>query len=547
MDQIRLAELLFPEIIEDIDHYERFYPPRALPDEACVTRIGPSPTGFVHLGNLYNALIGERLAHQSGGVLMLRIEDTDQKREVAGAVEAVIRAMAFFDIGFDEGATLDGERGAYGPYRQSRRRAVYHAVARQLVLRGRAYPCFATEDELAAMREAQAARKENFGVYGKYAPARDFSLEEIERRLQAGQAYVLRFRSMGDGEHDIRVLDAIRGELTMQENYQDFVLLKSDGLPTYHFAHVVDDHFMRTTHVVRGEEWLSTLPMHIELFDTLGWPRPLYCHTAVLEKIDGETRRKLSKRKDPELALEFYQAEGYAPAAVWEYLLTVLNSNYEEWRRDNPQLDCREFPFTTDKMSNSGALFDLDKLNDIAQNVIAAMPAAHVYDQLLAWCELYDAPFAALLKRDRAYGERIVGVGKHGDRPRKDIRSWRQAAGFLSFYYDETFRREDDYPPAITGELRQQILQAYLDGYDAADEQAQWFGKIRAVAERYNFALKPKEHLHNPGKYRGSIVDVSNVIRIALTGRLNSPDLYEIIAIIGERRMRERINAAMKA
>lgn len=540
-----LAELLYPQIKTAPEEWEADFPPRGLPPGAKVTRIGPSPTGFIHLGNLYNALVGERLAHQSGGLFFLRIEDTDAKREVPGAVEAIIRSLGFFGVHFDEGATIEGEAGIYGPYRQRQRKVIYQAIAKRLVAMGYAYPCFCNEDELEAMRQEQMAGKHNLGYYGEWAKCRNLGWAKIKVLTDAKTPFVLRFRSPGAGENNITVQDAIRGELTMQENYQDFVLLKSDGIPTYHFAHVVDDHLMRTTHVVRGEEWLATLPMHVQLFDVLGWQRPIYCHTAVLEKIDGEQRRKLSKRKDPELALSYYRAEGYMPEAVWEYLLTVLNSNYEEWRLANPQLDCREFPFTAEKMSNSGTLFDLDKLNDIAKEVIAQKPAAEIYDGLLAWAKEYQPDFAALLERDRAYAENIIDVGRHGDRPRKDLMTWSQAAHFLAFYYDETWLQEDDYPAHIAPELRRQILTAYLKTLDFHDDNSAWFAKVREIAAVLHFALKAKDYQKNPEDYPGSIVDLTNVIRIALTGRQNAPDMWEISQLLGEARVRARLEKAI--
>lgn len=544
MDYNRLAELLFPHIQHDPQYYEDLFPRRELPAEAKVTRIGPSPTGFVHLGNLYNAIIGERLAHQSQGVFFLRIEDTDNKREVPGAVETLLAAMKGFGVHFDEGATIDGETGSYGPYRQRQRKEIYQSIAKKLVQMGYAYPCFCTEEKLNAMREQQIAGKLNFGYYGQWAACRDMDYESIEARVQAGEPYVLRFRSQGDPENFLPVMDAIRGELSVQENYQDFVLLKSDGIPTYHFAHVVDDHLMGTTHVVRGEEWLATLPMHVQLFDTLGWERPLYCHTAQLMKIDGDVKRKLSKRKDPELALEYYQAEGYLPDAVWEYLLTVLNSNYEQWRIDNPEAHYMEFPFSTEKMSNSGALFDLEKLENISKDVICAMPAEAIYDGLLGWSERYDTDFAALLQ-DRDYALAVLNIGKGGDRPRKDLVNWKQAVDFLSFYYDQRFRIEDEFPTDL--EARKEILSRYLELIDFNDDNDAWFAKVKQICEEQNYALQPKKYKKNPELYRGSIVEVSNTIRVAMTGRQNSPDLWQITQTLGEERSRARIRAAMEA
>ncbi len=541
MDYQRLAQILFPDIDRTIDDYETAYPPRQLPAGALVTRIGPSPTGFIHLGNLYNALIGERLARQSQGVFFLRIEDTDAKREVPGAVDIILEALGFFGVVFDEGATSQGDKGAYGPYRQRMRKEIYHTVAKKLVAQGMAYPCFATEEELAAMRQKQIEQKLNFGYYGEWAQYRNTELPEIERRLQQGQSYVLRFRSQGDPEHSVKVLDGIRGELELQENYQDFVLLKSDGIPTYHFAHVVDDHFMRTTHVVRGEEWLATAPMHVQMFNALGWPRPIYCHTAQLMKMDGEVKRKLSKRKDPELALSYYQQEGYVPAAIWEYLLTVLNSNFEEWRLANPEADRLDFPFSLEKMSTSGALFDLLKLNDISKEVILRMPAPEVYEQLLQWAKSYDPAFAGLLEADAGYAQQIIDVGREGDRPRKDLICWRQARDFLSFYYDETFAVEDALPENITVDLRREIICRYLETLDYGDTQEQWFAKIKTICQDMGFALQAKKYKKNPQDYPGSIVDLSNVIRLGLSGRLNSPDLWQISQILGEERCRRRL------
>ncbi len=415
MDTTALANLLFPDITKTIGDYETIYPPRDLPEGAVVTRIAPSPTGFVHLGNLYNA-IGERLAHQTGGVFYLRIEDTDQKREVEGAVEAVIDAMTFYGVHFDEGATADGETGAYGPYRQRQRKELYQTVAKSLVLRGLAYPCFCTEDDLKAMHEQQEAAKENYGYYGKYALWRDRSIDDIKAELDKGTEWVLRFRSEGDPAHTVEVQDGIRGTLKLQENYTDFVLLKSDGIPTYHFAHVCDDHFMRTTHVIRDESWLATLPIHVQLFDTLGWARPVYCHTATLMKMDGSSKRKLSKRKDPELALSFYREAGFPQEATWLYLLTVLNSNFEEWHLANPDADSRAFTFSLEKMSTSGALFDLEKLDNICREYLSRQSADTVYDGLLAWAKQFDPALAARMTEKAALYKSAIGVGRGGDK-----------------------------------------------------------------------------------------------------------------------------------
>lgn len=545
-NNLRLAELLFGNVDKTPEYYEEKYKKRNLPDGACVTRIGPSPTGFVHLGNLYNAIIGERLAHQSGGTFFLRVEDTDAKREVEGAVELVISAMDFFGIKFDEGASANGDNGSYGPYRQRMRKEIYQCYAKELVGRGLAYPCFCSEDELTKMREMQMAKKINFGYYGEWAKCRSLSYEEIEKRIKNGDEYVLRFRSNGSEDKHIDVYDGIRGTLSVSENYQDFVLLKSDGIPTYHFAHVIDDHLMRTTHVVRGEEWLSTLPIHVQLFDTLGFERPLFCHTAVLMKMDGETKRKLSKRKDPELGLNYYRAEGYVPRAVWEYLMTILNSDFEEWRSENPDSDIDEFKFTLEKMSNSGALFDIMKFEDVSREVLLRTSASEIYDEFSEWLREYDEEFYKIFTRDREYSEKIIDVGRNGNRPRKDLTSWKQARQFLSFYFPETFVIEDEFPERVSPDDKQAILKMYLESFSFDDDNSEWFNKIRDITDKLGYAVKPKDFKKNPDMYKGSVSDVSSVIRVALTGRTNSPDLWEIIHIIGEDEMRKRIENVME-
>ena len=540
MDTAALANLLFPDITKTIDDYEKLYPPRDLPAGAVVTRIAPSPTGFVHLGNLYNA-IGERLAHQTGGVFYLRIEDTDQKREVEGAVEAVIDAMTFYGVHFDEGVTKEGESGAYGPYRQRQRKELYQTVAKQLVLRGLAYPCFCTEDDLKAMHEQQEAAKENYGYYGKYAVWRDRPMEDIAAELNKGTEWVLRFRSEGDPEKMIPVQDGIRGELKVQENYTDFVLLKSDGIPTYHFAHVCDDHFMRTTHVIRDESWLATLPIHVQLFDILGWQRPVYCHTATLMKMDGGSKRKLSKRKDPELALSYYSEQGFPQEATWLYLLTVLNSNFEEWHLANPDADSREFTFSLEKMSTSGALFDLEKLDNIAKEYLSRKDAAFVYDGLLTWAKTYDEALAARMEAKADFYKAAINVGRGGDKPRKDYGSWKDAAAFLAFYDAETFVLTDGCPENADGEMRREILTRYLDTLDFSDSQEDWFAKVRQITDELGYAVQPKKYKKNPELYKGSIVDVTNLLRVALTGRQNAPDIWEISHVLGEAETRRRL------
>ncbi|HWQ80038.1 MAG TPA: glutamate--tRNA ligase [Anaerovoracaceae bacterium] len=555
MDHDKLAELLFPHISRDPAEYEFVYPERKLPAGAKVTRLGPSPTGFIHLGNLYGAFVDERLAHQSGGVFYLRIEDTDDKRQVEGAVEAIISSLAFFGVNFDEGASMDGETGDYGPYYQSRRAKIYQTYVKQMVRRGQAYPCFCTEDELNAIREEQERLKENPGYYGKWAKHRDLTLEEVQSRLDQGQPFVVRLRSQGvlsgpeNEGNEIRMIsveDGIRGTLVMPENVQDVVLLKANGIPTYHFAHVVDDHLMRTTHVVRGAEWLPSLPIHVELFETLNWPLPVYCHTAQLMKMEDGNKRKLSKRKDPELSLDYYRSEGYHPKAVREYLLTILNSNYEEWRLENPDAPQESFEFTVEKMSNSGALFDLNKLNDISKDILVKIPAGELCQFLIGWAKAYRPELVSLFEGREDYLMKILDLGRQGEKPRKDFIFARQMFEFISYFYDDYFKIEDAYPENVSAADVKTILSAYLESYDHSDDQTQWFDKIREIAEVNGYAARPKDYKKNPEQYKGHVGDVSTVVRLALMGRAMSPDIWQIQQILGEERTKERIKKSKK-
>lgn len=546
MDNLQMAQLLFPNIDKTPEYYEELYPKRNLPDGAKVTRLGPSPTGFIHLGNLFGAITDERLAHQSGGVFYLRIEDTDNKREVEGAVDVVINTLRYFGVEFDEGAESVGEKGSYGPYRQRERAEIYQTFAKELVKRGLAYPCFCTEEELSAMREKQMQLKENFGYYGKWAVHRNISFEEAKKNIDEGKPFVLRFRAPEPCGKTFTIEDGIRGKLTMPINDQDIVLLKSDGIPTYHFAHVIDDHLMRTTHVVRGEEWLATLPIHVQLFETMGWELPIYCHTAQLMKIDNGTKRKLSKRKDPELSLDYYKNEGYVPGAVREYLMTVLNSNFEEWRLANPDSPMDEFAFTTEKMGVSGSLFDIDKLNDVSKNYLARLGAKTVFNALTAWAKECDGDYYNLLMRDEDFTLGMIAIGRGGEKPRKDISHWRQSKEFYSFFFDELFRREDEFPSNVSDEDRKLILERYLETYNHNDDQSTWFGKIRAFGEELGYAPQPKLYRKNPESYKGHVGDVSGVIRVAVTGRQNSPDIWCIQQVLGEERTIARIKAAME-
>ncbi len=544
MDYNALADLLFPRIATVPADIEAGYPPRQLPEGAKVTRIAPSPTGFMHLGNLFGAIADERLAHQSGGIFYLRIEDTDQKREVAGGVETILNVFRDYELSFDEGAVLDGDNGLYGPYRQRQRAQIYQTYAKWLVRQGKAYPCFCTEEELAAIHEKQAEQKENFGYYGKWAVHRDIPFDEIKKRLDAGEPFVLRFRSEGCLEHRVKFNDLVKGAMEFPENDQDVVLLKSDGIPTYHFAHVVDDHLMGTTHVVRGEEWLATLPIHLQLFQAMGWKPPKYIHTAQLMKMDGESKRKLSKRKDPELALDFYQQQGYCVPAVKEYILTLLNSNFEDWRLANPDAPMEDFVFTTKKMGVSGALFDIEKLNDVSKNVISRMTAEEAYTLLSAWAKQFDEPFYALLSRDPGYAKAILAIGRGGKKPRKDLAVWSEAKAYMDFFFDELFRPDyTAYPENTLGDIRQ-ILNDYAGVYDPADDSGQWFERIKALSDRLGYASNMKDYKKNPEAYRGSVADVSMVIRVAVTGRQNSPDMYDVMQVLGQKRVLERLQKA---
>ena len=545
MDYNLLADLLFPNIDRSPDDYEKIYPERNLPEGAKVTRLGPSPTGFIHLGNLYGAFVDERLAHQSGGVFYLRIEDTDDKRFVGGAVKIIIDSLRFFGINFDEGAGLNGDTGAYGDYTQSRRGDIYAAFAKKLVREGKAYPCFLSENEIAEIRSKQEAAKQTPGIYGEFAAHRKLSLEDVEANIKAGKPYVLRLKSDGNPAPEkarrIKVEDAIRGTLEMPENFQDVVILKTTGIPTYHFAHVVDDHLMRTTHVVRGAEWLPSLPIHVELFEKLGLKLPIYCHTAQLMKLDENgNKRKLSKREDPELSLDYYRKLGYHPAAVREYLLTILNSNFEEWRDEHQDADIDEFTFKTEKMSNSGALFDLNKLNDISKDVLLRIPAGEIVEFLKAWAQEFK-PEIMYIFDDEEYLEKIIDLGRNDKKPRKDLVYAEQIVDFISYFFDDMFVIEDDIPTEVSDDDAKEILKKYMESYNHSDDQSQWFDKIRNIAVELGYAAKPKDYKKNPDEYKGHVGHVSTVIRIALMGRAQSPDVWCIQQIMGEEMTRRRI------
>ena len=546
MDYVKLSQMLFPEVTDTPESLEERYPPRQLPEGAVVTRMAPSPTGFVHLGNLVMGLTAERMAHQSEGVLFLRVEDTDAKREVPGAVEVLINTLKHYGISFDEGATIDGDSGNYGPYRQRQRAAIYHVYAKQLVEQGMAYPCFCTEEELSSMRTQQEANTENTGYYGKYAMWRDRSLEDIQAQLDAGNPWVLRFRSTGSIENQFKFDDLVKGKLTITENDIDHVLLKSDGIPTYHFAHAVDDHLMRTTHVVRGDEWLPTLPFHIQLFKALGFKLPKYVHIGPLMKMDGTSKRKLSKRKDPELALTFYKAEGFPVEAVYEYIMTVLNSNFEDWRRANPTAPVDEFKFSPKKLNPAGSLFDYAKLTDVSKNEIAKMDATKVYSLLTEWAKEFDPEFAQQLEADPDFATAILAIGRGGKKPRKDIATWKEAKPYMGFFYD-CYLEKPVFDEKFSKETVCEALQKFLDRFDIADDSGVWFDKVKAITEEMGFTTDMKAYKADPDAFPGTVADVSTFIRQAVTGKTNSPDLYTVMQILGYERTVARIKAVMQA
>lgn len=544
-DTQKIADLLFPEVSAVPQDLEEKYPPRALPEGARVTRFSPSPTGYLHIGGLFGALADYMTAKATGGVFYLRIEDTDKKREIEDGVSGILEGLRAFGITPDEGVTgFDSETGAYGPYTQSKRVEIYHIVAKDLVRRGLAYPCFCTADELTALREQQEKDGALIrGYFGKYAKCRDLSDEEIEANLRAGKPYVLRFRSDGDENRRVRFDDIVRGKIEFPENIIDEVLLKSDGVPTYHFAHVCDDHFMRTTHVLRGEEWLSSVPKHIALFKACGFRAPKYAHTPLVLKIDEQdgTKRKISKRKDPEAAVSYFVDSGYPKEALIEYLMTLLNSNFEDWRRANPEADIYSFPFNLKKMSVSGALFDLAKLNDISKTVISRMDAQTVFDRTLEWAKTYDAEYAALLENDPQKALGMMALDRGGKKPRKDIAMWSQVRSYFSYMYPALYEKDYTLPENIHAADAAAILHDYSEVWSPADEKDVWFEKIKALCAPHGFTPNVKEYKQNPDAFKGHVGDVSTVIRIAVTGRTNTPDLCTILQLLGEETVHARL------
>ncbi len=554
MDFERLAQLLFPDITTTPEDMEKRYPKRELKEGAAVTRFAPSPTGFVHFGGLFPSTVGERMAHLSGGVFYLRIEDTDAKREVEGAAAGLIKTLARYGIDFDEGAILDGvgnitDKGNYGPYKQSLRREIYQTFAKALVREGKAYPEFTTEEELEKLNSINKKEEIKNTDWEKEADerrdamlrAREITLEEVEKHLGENHPFVLRLLADGDGERKVKMTDLVKGNLELPENDEDFVLLKSDGIPTYHFAHAVDDHLMGTTHVIRGEEWLPSLPKHLQLFRYLGFKVPKYMHISQIMKLDENGNKKKLSKRDMGANMDDYTAMGYTPEAVCEYVMTLLNSNYEEWHMQNPDKNYKEFPFSAKKMSVSGCLFDYDKLNDVSKNVMSRMTAEDVCEKVLEWAKIYDEPFAELIARDREYATKIFAIGRGGKKPRKDLATLKDARGYMGFFYDELFVIEDEYPDAFDKADIKETLRRFTETFDPADDMNTWFEKVKAIAESLGYASDMKAYKANPDDFRGNVADVSMFIRVAVTGKQNAPDLYTVMQIMGKERTLGRI------
>ena len=545
MDNVKLANLLFPDVTLTPEDLELRYPPRDLPEGARVTRFAPSPTGYLHIGGLFGALTDVLVAKASQGVSYLRIEDTDKKREVDDGVSAIIKGFEAFGVEFTEGVTGFGtEKGDYGPYTQSQRVEIYHAVAKRMVENGLAYPCFCTAEELSALREQQEAEGALIrGYFGKYAKCRDLSLEQIEANLAAGKPWVLRFRSQGDENKRITFEDQIRGKIEMPENIIDEVLLKSDGIPTYHFAHVCDDHFMRTTHVIRAEEWLSSVPKHIAMFKACGYKVPKYVHTAQVMKLDDETgdKRKLSKRKDPEAAVSYFVEKGFPKEAVIEYLLTLLNSNFEDWRRANPDTDAMDFPFNLKKMGASGCLFDLTKLTDVSKNVISHMKAADVYARVAEWAKDYAPAFHKTFTADPAFSTAILNIDREVPKPRKDVAKWDEVQDYLAYFFQEPEADPRLLPERVSHADAKAILTCCCAKYDPSEDKDAWFARMKSWCPELGFCPEVKEFKKNPDAFKGHVGDLSSVIRLAVTGRTNTPDLCTIMQLLGKQRVAQRL------
>ncbi len=548
-DNEKMAELLLPDIQKTPDYYENLYPARDLPEGARVTRVAPSPTGYLHLGTLFAALVNRITATSTGGVFFARIEDTDKKREVSGGIEDIVNGLNRFGITMDEGFIRGTEEpGNYGPYQQSHRAEIYKCYAKSLIKQGLAYPCFCTAEELEEVRALQESKKIRTGYHGEFAKHRNISFAEAEQLVKSGKPYVIRLRSSGNEANRITFEDGIKGKIEMPQNDEDFVLLKSDGIPTYHFAHAVDDHLMHTTHVIRGDEWISSVPKHIELFKILGFKQPKYAHVAPIMKLDNGAKRKISKRKDPEAAVHFFAEQGYESENVIEYLMTVAASDFEDWRRANPDTSYKNFKFNLKKMSVSGALFDENKLLDVSRNRLSKLNSQEVYNKLTAWAKEFDGEFYNILTKDAQFTKSILAIDRdNSPKPRKDLAKWNEAKEFYAYFFKELFKPDYTLPENIQKADAIAFLKAYLNIYSAEDDRTAWFEKIKAIAPSIGFAAETKEYKANPQNYKGHAGDLSTVLRIAVTGRRNTPDLCSIMQVLGENECKQRITNAVSA
>lgn len=549
MDYKDLANAIFPNA-KDINYYEEKYPRRDLKEGAIVTRYAPSPTGVMHIGGLYQALIAKKVAKQTEGVFFLRIEDTDQKREIENGIQEIVGSLNDFRMTPDEGMTSETEEvGEYGPYKQSERKEIYQAYAKYLIEQGKAYPCFCTPEELNEIRAKQEAAKIRPGYYGVWAKYRTLPVEEAIKKIEAGEEYIVRFKSPGREDRKIKHKDIIKGNVDFPENDQDIVIIKSDGLPTYHFAHAVDDHLMGTTHVIRGDEWLSSVPLHLQLFYELGFKAPKYAHIAPIMKNDEGNKRKLSKRKDPEAAVSYYAEQGIPAEAVKEYLLNIANSTFENWRRQNKDASIEDFDLQLNKMSVSGALFDMIKLLDVSKIVISKYTAQEVYDEAYNWAKKYDSELLKILE-DKEYSLKVLGIERGNKKPRKDIAKWSDVKENIGYMYDEVFfSKSQNYEYQVISDKEDinKILTLYMEKYyDEDDDKQTWFDKIKELAGEMGYAKEVKEFKANPDAYKAHVGDVSTVLRIALTGRANTPDMYEIMQVLDKTSIFKRLEKAME-
>ena len=545
MDYKDLANLIFPDA-KDISYYEEKYPRRNLPEGAMVVRVAPSPTGNVHIGTIDQAMLNKKLAKQTGGIFYVRIEDTDQKREVKDGITQIIESLKKFDLEPDEGMINEQEsKGEYGPYRQSLRKDIYETYAKYMLEQGKAYPSFETQEQLNEMREKQEAAKVRTGYYGVWATSRNYTVEEAAEKIKAGVPYIIRFRSPGREDRKIKHKDVIKGNVEFPENDQDIVIIKADGLPTYHFAHAVDDHLMGTTHVLRGDEWLSSVPLHLQLFHELGFKPPKYAHTPTLLKNDNGGKRKISKRKDPEAAASYYEQAGIPSSAVKEYLLNIANSTFENWRKANPDKSIDEFDFQLNKMSVSGALFDMVKLLDVSKNVISKYSAQRVYDETIAWAKNFDTELAEMLSKDTEYSLKVLGIERGNTKPRKDIAKWSDVKENISYMFNEKFDKNADFEYGKISDKSEieKITKLYIEKYfDINDDKKTWFNKMKDLAEEVGYAREVKMYKTEPEKWPGHVGDISTVIRVSLTGRQNTPDLYEIMQVLGKETIIDRLS-----